>query len=241
MSARNGWLGASVAVAIVAASALVLFGVAMREASSEHVDEWRMQAMSTRQAQALWRLRIAETFGNDAARLALAQVLVSDADPQRVRRGVALLRRVADGGDARAQLQLGKILLKGLPGVGVDHTESREWLLKAAAAATRHAANTGEESPDPDNAPAGFAAFYLASIYRNGYGVAPDPPLNGSNGPRMRAYRKRSSSSPTSTGRTASCGATTRARFTGSFSPERPNWRKPTWRSPSPIEMENSA
>jgi TPR repeat protein len=175
MSARNGWLGASVAVAIVAASALVLFGVAMREASSEHVDEWRMQAMSTRQAQALWRLRIAETFGNDAARLALAQVLVSDADPQRVRRGVALLRRVADGGDARAQLQLGKILLKGLPCVGVDHTESREWLLKAAAAATRHAANTGEESPDPDNAPAGYAAFYLASIYRNGYGVAPDP------------------------------------------------------------------
>ncbi|MFK4442377.1 TPR repeat protein [Caballeronia udeis] len=147
-------------------------GIAARHVSTERVDDWRMQAMSTHQPLAVWCLRVAEAAGNPAARLALAHVLIASADTGDVRHGVDLLRQAARLGNARAQLQLGKLLLKGQPGIDVDYVESRHWLMKAAPKGPVNLPAVVREAPDLDDNPAGFAALYLASIYRNGYGVA---------------------------------------------------------------------
>lgn len=171
MKTRTLRIAAAATLLIV--GALASAGISNRKASSEQIDDWRMQAMSDRSGFAVWRLEFAKAFGNRAARFALAQLLISDIDASNSRRGLALLRQVAGEGDARAELQLGRILLRGQSAVPADFGESRVWLLKAAASKAPSIGVT--DAPGPNDAPSGYAAYYLASIYRNGYGVRRDP------------------------------------------------------------------
>lgn len=163
----------AVAVVTAAGGALVIGGIMLNRTSADRIDDWRMQAISRHQPLANVRLQVAQAFGNRPARIALAQVLIADPDVGEVQRGISLLRRVAQDGDARAQLQLGRLYLKGRSGLAADYAESRRWLVMAARSTGPLLANA-DEPASPDDAPAGYAALYLASIYRNGYGVAKD-------------------------------------------------------------------
>lgn len=163
-------------VAVIVGGALALGGITLSRTSTDAIDDWRMQAASGHQPLATLRLQVAQALGNQAAKLALAQVFIAGIDERRVQRGISLLGEVAETGDTRAQLQLGRLYLKGQAGINVNYVESRRWLAKAATLTKPQVADATEraEPAGPDEAPAGYAAFYLASIYRNGYGVAKD-------------------------------------------------------------------
>jgi TPR repeat protein len=162
-----------ITAAVLVSGALALGCIALSRTNAEKIDDWRMQAISRHQPLATLRLQVAQALGNQAAKLALAQVFIADIDVSQVQRGVSLLRELAQTGNARAQLQLGRLYLKGQTGVEVNYVESRRWLTKAAAFTKPQVADP-DEPAGPDAAPAGYAAFYLASIYRNGYGVMKD-------------------------------------------------------------------
>jgi TPR repeat protein len=147
--------------AAVAISAGTLATVAATRVSSVQIDDWQMQGSSTHAAWPVWQLRLTSAFGNASAREALADVLVSSADLDEQREGVEIYRQLALGGSPRAQATLGHLLLRGIPGVEPDYTESRRWLTLAASQDSRDAQ----------------AAYDLATLYRNGYGVARDTRL----------------------------------------------------------------
>lgn len=143
-----------VAVAIAGGTLATVVGT---QVSNVQIDDWQMQGTATHAAWPVWRLRIAATFGNVAAREALADVLVSSAQVDERREGVELYRRLALDGVPAAQGRLGH-LLRGLPGIAPDYAQSRRWLSVAAS----HDAQ---------------AAYDLSALYRNGYGVARNPQL----------------------------------------------------------------
>ncbi|PZR49919.1 tetratricopeptide repeat protein [Paraburkholderia fungorum] len=144
-----------VAVAIAGGTLATVVGT---QVSNVQIDDWQMQGTATHAAWPVWRLRIAATFGNVAAREALADVLVSSAQVDERREGVELYRRLALDGVPAAQGRLGHLLLRGLPGIAPDYAQSRRWLSVAAS----HDAQ---------------AAYDLSALYRNGYGVARNPQL----------------------------------------------------------------
>jgi TPR repeat protein len=147
--------------AAVAICAGALATVAATRVSNVQIDDWQMQGTATHAAWPLWRLRLTSAFGNATAREALADVLVSSPQIDEQREGVELYRQLALGGAPRAQATLGHLLLRGLPGVVPDYVESRRWLTLAASHDSRDAQ----------------AAYDLATLYRNGYGVPRDAGL----------------------------------------------------------------
>lgn len=143
---------------VVLAAASTLATVTAARVSNVQIDNWQMQGAATHAAWPVWRLRLSAAFGNAAAREALADVLVSSAQLAGRREGVGLYRQLALNGEPRAQATLGRLLLRGLPGIAPDYVESLRWLTAIA----------------PHDAQ---AAYDLSTLYRNGYGVARDPRL----------------------------------------------------------------
>ena len=175
MSGHAIRFGAFVLAASVACSAIALSRTPERQ-----VDEWRMRALSTRDWSSLAKLRAASWSGSEAAAFALGSVLVGDGDAARVREGIRWLDRAADAGDAQssqAQLMLGRLFLNGTAGIAPDYAQSRAWLERAARSLPETPPSSDAEDHAEDHAaPAGAqAAYSLASIYRNGYGVPRDP------------------------------------------------------------------
>lgn len=160
MNARFSWAMAA-AVAIAAGTLATVAAMRVTSVTSVQIDDWQMQGTATHAAWPLWQLRLTSAFGNAAAREALADVLVSSSQLDEQREGVELYRRLALDGTPRAQATLGHLLLRGLPGVAPDYAESRRWLTLAASHDSRDAQ----------------AAFDLATLYRNGYGVPRDASL----------------------------------------------------------------
>ncbi|PQV54361.1 tetratricopeptide repeat protein [Paraburkholderia sp. BL21I4N1] len=153
----------TMAAAVVAAAigGGTLATVAATHVSNAQIDDWQMQGASTHAISPVWRLRLTAAFGNAAAREALADVLVSSAQLDERREGVETYRQLALDGAPNAQATLGHLLLRGLPGIAPDFAESRRWLAPAAL----------REPLDAQ------AAYDLATLYRNGYGVARDNSL----------------------------------------------------------------
>lgn len=170
MNGRLYRFGTFAVAASVACSAIALSRTPERQ-----IDEWRVRALSTRDWVAMTKLRVASWSGSQAAICALGSVLVEDHDPSRVREGIGLLERAANGGDMQAQLTLGRVLLNGAPGEAPDYAQSRAWLERAAHSLPP-ALPPESANAESHEAPAGAqAAYSLASIYRNGYGVPRDP------------------------------------------------------------------
>jgi TPR repeat protein len=159
----------ALAVVVSVACGAVACSVAFSRTPARQIDEWRMRALSARDWQSLTALRAASWSGNDAAAFALGTVLIGDGDASRVREGIGWLERAADRGDSPAQLALGRVLLNGAAGDAPDYARSRVWLERAARSLPA-VVSVGDHEP-----PAGAqAAYFLASIYRNGYGVPRD-------------------------------------------------------------------
>ncbi|MDR5761356.1 hypothetical protein [Caballeronia sp. LZ035] len=174
MNARLIRIGAFVLAASLACSA-----VALSRTTGRQIDEWRMRALSTRDWTSLTKLRAASWTGNEAAAFALGSVLIGDGDAARVREGIGWLERAAGAGDVQAQLLLGRVFLNGASGVAVDDVRSRIWLERAArslpALPPAPALAVADDHADDHAPPAGaLAAYSLASIHRNGYGVPRD-------------------------------------------------------------------
>lgn len=150
-------LAATLALA-VAIAAGTLTTLAATRVSNVQIVDWQMQGTATHAAWPVWRPRLATAFGNAVAREALADVLVSSAQPGERRDGVELYRQLALDGVPNVQGTLGHLLLRGLPGIAPDYQESRRWLSVAA-------------THDPQ------AAYDLSLLYRNGYGVTRDSQL----------------------------------------------------------------
>jgi TPR repeat protein len=173
MMKRIVTIGAGVCIALGAALAVTAARTPTRD-----IDEWRVRALSTRDWTSLTRLRAASWAGNDAAARALGTVLVADTDAGRVREGIGWLERSARSGDTEAQLALGRVLLEGASGTPPDFPASRVWLERAARTAAARTLSDDEDDHDHDHdeAPSAgaLAAYRLASIHRNGYGVPRD-------------------------------------------------------------------
>jgi TPR repeat protein len=147
---------------------------ALSRTPERQVDEWRMRALSTRDWTSLSKLRAASWSGSDAAAFALGSVLIGDGDASRVREGIGWLERSGEAGDVQAQLMLGRAYLNGAAGMAPDYAQSRVWLERAARSLPAKPPVTvdAEDHAPPAGAQ---AAYSLASIYRNGYGVPRDP------------------------------------------------------------------
>ncbi|SAK84431.1 Sel1 domain-containing protein [Caballeronia hypogeia] len=157
------------------AASVACSAIALSRTPERQVDEWRMRALSTRDWLSTAKLRFAAWSGSEAAAYALGSVLVVQKDPSRVQEGIDWLERAAEAGEVPAQLALGRVLLKGATGETPDYAQSRKWLERAARSLPA-TSPTVAANPDGHDAPAGAqAAYSLASIYRNGYGVPRDP------------------------------------------------------------------
>nr|WKF62167.1 Localization factor PodJL [Paraburkholderia busanensis] len=157
-------MSARFALTLAAAFAVVvgtLATLAATHVSDAQIDDWQMQGASTHDASPVWRLRLTAAFGNAAAREALADVSISSTRLDERRDGVELYRQLALDGAPRAQATLGHLLLRGVPGIAPDYAESRRWLEQAVTHAPLDAQ----------------AAYDLATLHRNGYGVARDDAL----------------------------------------------------------------
>ncbi|KND58974.1 hypothetical protein BVER_03945c [Candidatus Burkholderia verschuerenii] len=163
-------IGASV---IVVAYAAAMFTAA--RTPTRDIDEWRVRALSTHDRTSMTKLRVASWAGNDAAALALGAVLVGGHDARHVREGIGWLERSADHGDADAQLLLGRVYFEGAAGAPPDYAQSRRWLERAARTLPATPALHDDDDHEGHAPLAGAqAAYWLASIHRNGYGVARD-------------------------------------------------------------------
>jgi TPR repeat protein len=167
----------SIGVAVCALACAAAFVTAARTPARD-IDEWRARALSTHDTVSMTKLRAASWAGNDTAALALGAVLVGWNEPSRVREGIGWLTRSADAGDADAQLLLGRVWFNGATGESPDYAESRRWLERSARTLPPMPAAHDVPHDDEEEAhtpPAGAqAAYWLASIYRNGYGVPRD-------------------------------------------------------------------
>lgn len=159
--------------AIVLAVSAACSAFALSRTPDRQIDEWRMRALSARDWTSLAKLRAASWSGSDAAAFALGSVLIGDGDASRVLEGIGWLERSADTGDVQAQLMLGRVFLNGAAGEAPDYAQSRVWLERAARSlpAKPPASASAEDHAPP---PGAQAAYSLASIYRNGYGVPRD-------------------------------------------------------------------
>jgi TPR repeat protein len=147
------------------------------------IDAWRVRALSTHDFVSMTKLRAASWAGNDAAALALGAVLVGQHDAVRVREGIGWLERSAQSGATDAQLLLGRVYFDGAAGAPRDYAQSRQWLERAArtlppvpAPVPDAFADTDEEANEDGHTPppGAQAAYWLASIHRNGYGTPRD-------------------------------------------------------------------
>jgi TPR repeat protein len=139
--------------------------VTVAHTPARDIDEWRVRALSTHDWTSMAKLRAASFARNDAAMLALGVVLIGDANPHRAREGLRWLERGAQAGNADAQLTLGRAFFDGVAGTPPDYAQSRVWLERAA----HDVAPSSEDAPPSSGAQ---AAYWLASIHRNGYGVS---------------------------------------------------------------------
>jgi TPR repeat protein len=148
---RNFQSKKTVLLSLLALCTLVVAGWAWhlhtRLPNVSQIEQWGVLA-GVQDEEAIDSLRNAANSGSIAAARVLGQVLVSSADEALVQKGQVWLQRAAEGGDARASLVLGKLLLKGGPGVEVQSLAAIPWLEAAV--------NGGQTG----------AAHYLGVIYR---------------------------------------------------------------------------
>lgn len=154
-SDNPGRLGAAL---LAGALALAGIGWASTSASPDNLpdDPLQLQVLADagRQDAALARLKTLAEGGSPLARRALGQVLI--ARGIQVQDGLGWLQQAADGGDAEAGFQLGKLYRSGATGVPPDAAQALHHFTAAARAG--HAG----------------AAYYLGIAWRNGYGVQAD-------------------------------------------------------------------
>ena len=163
-----------------------------RHPDDAQIEQWGVLAGVQDEA-AISALRTAATDGSKLASRALGQVLVRRSDEASVKDGQRWLQRAAEAGDARASLLLGKLLLKGGPGVNADALSARPWLEAAVKGGQPGGAHYlgliyRQDLPGQTRAPqkavywlevaatAGFAdsQFLLGQMLLSGDGVAPD-------------------------------------------------------------------
>jgi len=131
-------------------------------------------------------------IGDAAARVDFAY-LITRADPRETQAAVTSLTAAADGGDASAQVTLGKAYLEGVPGIAKDPARARAFFQRAAAAGSVNGAyylgvtsQSGEGTSVDPAAAAGwletaakggspYAMFLLGNAYRSGIGVPRSP------------------------------------------------------------------
>lgn len=154
-----------VTVAAMVGAVVVLSGLAVAglvgggEASTGNAAEittLQVRASAGRDDEALRALERAARSGSAYARLALGQVLIGRGDSKAAAEGIAWLDKASNQGEMRAELSLGKLYLKGAPGVPANAARAAEHFERGAT-----------------HGIAG-AAYYLGLMYRNGNGVPRD-------------------------------------------------------------------
>jgi len=148
---RKFQLGKTTLMGLLALTAFVVVGgfwqYQTRLPDAAHIEQWAVLAR-VQDEEATHSLLNAAKRGSILAARALGQVLVLRSDESSVQEGQRWLQRAAEGGDARANLVLGKLLLSGGPGVPVQALAAQPWL---------EAAIKGGQTG---------AAHYLGLIYR---------------------------------------------------------------------------
>ena len=157
------------------------------------VAQWGVLA-AVHDAAALHSLQQRANEGSMVAARTLGQLLVQRPDVDSVREGQRWLIRAAQKDDGQAQLQLGKLLFKGAPGLIADPLAARPWLESAVQRGQPGAAHylgllfrqdlAGQPRKPAEAlrwleraARAGFAdsQFLLGQMLLTGDGAEPDP------------------------------------------------------------------
>jgi len=184
-------------ISLAALTTLVVAGVfwqyPTRLPDAAQIEQWGVLA-GVQDKEATQSLHRAADQGSALAARALGQVLVLRPDEAAVQEGQRWLQRAALAGDARAQLLLGKLLLKGAPGMPAQALAAQAWLEAAFKGGQPGAAHylglihrqdvPGQaRSPEKalqwleEAAKAGFAdsQFLLGQMVMTGDGTAADP------------------------------------------------------------------
>jgi TPR repeat protein len=163
-----------------------------RHPDDAQIEQWGVLAV-VQDEEAVSALQRTAAEGSHLASRVLGQVLIRRSDEASVKNGQRLLQHAAEAGDARANLSLGKLLLKGGPGVAQDALSARPWLEAAVNAGLPAGAHYlgliyRQDLPGQVRAPekalywlevaatAGFAdsQFLLGQMLMAGDGTAPD-------------------------------------------------------------------
>ncbi len=184
-------------ISFLALSIFVGLGVWTWQNQARHPDDVKIEhwgvLAGVQDEDATNALQKAATDGSILASRALGQVLILRPDESSVKDGQRWLQRAAEAGDARANLLLGKLLLKGGPGVTSDALSARPWLEAAVRGGQPGGAHYlglifRQDFPGQPRAPEkalywlGLAAsagiadsqFLLGQMLVTGDGVAPD-------------------------------------------------------------------
>ena len=194
---RKFLFGKYTLISLAALTTLVVAGglwqYQTRLPNTAQIEQWGVLA-GVQDKEATESLHRAADKGSALAARALGQTLVLRPDEASVQEGQRWLQRAAEGGDARAQLLLGKLLLKGAPGVPAQALDAQPWLEAAVKGGQAGAAHYlglihRQELPDQTRSPekalqwlelaakAGFAEsqFLLGQMIMTGDGTAADP------------------------------------------------------------------
>jgi TPR repeat protein len=194
---RKFLFGKYTLISLAALTTLVVAGglwqYQTRLPNTAQIEQWGVLA-GVQDKEATESLHRAADKGSALAARALGQTLVLRPDEASVQEGQRWLQRAAEGGDARAQLLLGKLLLKGAPGVPAQALDAQPWLEAAVKGGQAGAAHYlglihRQELPDQTRSPekalqwlevaakAGFAdsQFLLGQMIMTGDGTAADP------------------------------------------------------------------
>jgi len=194
---RKFLFGKYTLISLAALTTLVVAGglwqYQTRLPNTAQIEQWGVLA-GVQDKEATESLHRAADKGSALAARALGQTLVLRPDEASVQEGQRWLQRAAEGGDARAQLLLGKLLLKGAPGVPAQALDAQPWLEAAVKGGQAGAAHYlglihRQELPGQTRSPekalqwlevaakAGFAdsQFLLGQMIMTGDGTAADP------------------------------------------------------------------
>ena len=157
------------------------------------IEQWGVLASVQDEEAAQSLLKAAKSGSNLAAR-ALGQTLIHRPDEVSVLEGRRWLQLAAESGDAKANLLLGKLLLKGAPGIPADALAAGPWLQASVKGGQTGGAHYlgliyRQEFPSQPRSPekalywlemaakAGIAdsQFLLGQMLMTGDGIAPDP------------------------------------------------------------------
>jgi TPR repeat protein len=189
--------GKSTLISLLALTTLVVAGgfwqYQTQLPDTVQIEQWGVLA-GVQDKEATHSLQKAADKGSTVAARALGQVLVLRPDEASVKEGQGWLQLAAEGGDARASLLLGKLLLKGAPGVPAKALAAQPWFEAAVKGGQPGAAHYlgliyRQDLPDQARSPekalhwlevaakAGFAdsQFLLGQMIMTGDGGAPDP------------------------------------------------------------------